>query len=211
MEDDDLTLFLNAIKGHPFEAVFFVTVFTGLRQGEVLGLTWDCVNFENNLLFINKQHSRDKITNKYQFSSLKNDKPRTIEVAPAVMEVLRQQKQRQEQWAKDYDGIWNNEKNLVFTTQTGRFLCNCTVCKHFKTIVRELGMDECRFHDLRHTYAVNSLKSGDDIKTVQGNLGHHTASFTLDTYGHVTAGMRHTSANHMEQYIHTVASHKGSE
>ena len=47
MEDDDLTRFLKEIKGNPYELVFFVTVFTGLRQGEILGLTWDCVNFEN--------------------------------------------------------------------------------------------------------------------------------------------------------------------
>ena len=58
-----------------------------------------------------------------------------------------------------------------------------------------------RFHDLRHTYAVASLRAGDDIKTVQGNLGHHTAAFTLDIYGHVTDQMKQDSATRMENYI----------
>ena len=56
-----------------------------------------------------------------------------------------------------------------------------------------------RFHDLRHTYAVNSLKAGDDIKTVQENLGHATASFALSTYAHATPGMKRESANRIEQ------------
>jgi site-specific recombinase XerD len=57
---------------------------------------------------------------------------------------------------------------------------------------------------MRHSYAVASLRSGDDVKTVQANLGHHTAAFTLDTYGHVTERMKQDSANHMEQFIKSV-------
>lgn len=60
------------------------------------------------------------------------------------------------------------------------------------------------YNDLRHTYAVNALQSGDDIKTVQDNLGHHTAAFTLDTYGHVTEKMKQDSADRMEQYIQSI-------
>ena len=61
-----------------------------------------------------------------------------------------------------------------------------------------------RFHDLRHTYAVLAIKSGDDIKTVQENLGHATAAFTLDVYGHVTAQMRQASAERMELFIQSI-------
>ena len=55
-----------------------------------------------------------------------------------------------------------------------------------------------------HTFAVNSLRAGDDIKTVQGNLGHATAAFTLDNYGHVTESMRRESAERMEIFIKNV-------
>lgn len=205
MEDDQLTAFLNAIKGHPYELVFFVTVFTGLREGEVLGLTWDCVNFQTGTLLINKQHGKIKGTREYAFSSLKNDKPRRIEAAPAVIKALQKQRQNQIAWRSACPELWNNQDNLVFTTEWGRYLCNYTVYKAFKKIVRDLGMEQVRFHDLRHTFAVNSLRAGDDIKTVQGNLGHHTASFTLDTYGHVTSEMLHASASRMEHFIKTVA------
>ncbi len=59
-------------------------------------------------------------------------------------------------------------------------------------------------NDLRHTYAVVSIQSGDDIKTVQENLGHATAAFTLDVYGHVTDKMKQESANWMERFIRSV-------
>ena len=61
-----------------------------------------------------------------------------------------------------------------------------------------------RFHDLRHSYAVAAIRSGDDIKTVQGNLGHATAAFTLDVYGHVTTRMKQESAARMEAFIREV-------
>lgn len=61
-----------------------------------------------------------------------------------------------------------------------------------------------RIHDLRHTYAVNSIRAGDDIKTVQSNLGHATAAFTLDIYGHFTDDMQCTSSQRMEKFIANV-------
>ena len=204
MEDEDLIRFLKEIKGNPYELVFFVTVFTGLRQGEILGLTWDCVNFEQNTLYINKQHGKVKGGQEYVFGSLKNDKPRLIVAADGVMDALREQKAWQRRWAELAGKAWNNADNLVFTTELGRYLSNQTVYLAFKKVVRALGMENIRFHDLRHTFAVNSLKAGDDIKTVQENLGHHTAAFTLDVYAHVTSGMKQASASRMEKYLQSV-------
>lgn len=204
LEDDELCAFLKEIRGDPYELVYFVTVFTGLRQGEVLGLTWDCVNFEKHTLLINKQHGKKKGTCEYCFSSLKNDLPRLIEAADGVMDALKKQQIRQQRWATRLKDGWEHSDNLVFTTETGRYLCNQTVYLAFKKVMRRLHLDATRFHDLRHTYAVNSLKSGDDIKTVQENLGHQTAAFTLDVYAHATSSMKHESANRMDQYIHNV-------
>ena len=66
-------------------------------------------------------------------------------------------------------------------------------------------MPTVRFHDLRHSYAAVSLKSGDDVKTVQENLGHATAAFTLDVYGHVTEKMKKDSADRMQAFIKSVS------
>ena len=76
--------------------------------------------------------------------------------------------------------------------------------RNFKEIVAAIGRPDARFHDLRHSYAVASLRSGDDIKTVQGNLGHATAAFTLDVYRHVTYQMQEASAGRMQAYINDI-------
>ena len=67
-----------------------------------------------------------------------------------------------------------------------------------------MGCPDTRFHDLRHSYAVAAIRAGDDIKTVQGNLGHATAAFTLDVYGHVTDQMKQASAKRMDTFIKSV-------
>ena len=88
-----------------------------------------------------------------------------------------------------------------------QFLSAPSLCSQTPTlcaIVRTIGTPATRFHDLRHTFAVASIKSGDDIKTVQSNLGHATAAFTLDVYGHFTDDMRSVSAQRMEGFITNV-------
>ena len=94
-----------------------------------------------------------------------------------------------------------NSFNLIFTYPDGSYIPPQTVLKHFKKAVNKIGRPDARFHDLRHTYAVMSLQEGDDIKTVQENLGHATAAFTLDVYGHVSEKMKQDSADRMERVI----------
>ena len=95
--------------------------------------------------------------------------------------------------------------DLVFRNEVGDRLSYRTVYDCFKRVVARIGIPNARFHDLRHTYAVASIKSGDDIKTLQSNLGHSTAAFTLDVYGHITEQMRCDSADRMERFIQSVS------
>ncbi|MBQ8288025.1 MAG: tyrosine-type recombinase/integrase [Clostridia bacterium] len=99
---------------------------------------------------------------------------------------------------------WQNEMNLVFTYPDDSYIPMQTVLKRFKRIAAKIGRPDARFHDLRHTYAVMSLQEGDDVKTVQQNLGHATASFTLDVYGHVSEKMKQESAARMDRFIRKV-------
>ena len=78
----------------------------------------------------------------------------------------------------------------------------------YKKIAARIGAPDSRVHDLRHTFAVISLQNKDDVKTVQENLGHATASFTLDVYGHVSERMRQESADRMQEYIQSVIGKK---
>lgn len=206
LDEAQVTAFLQAIQGHPHEYLYKITLFTGLREGEVLGLTWDCLDFEHGTLTIKQQLRREqKKGGKYYFSPPKNSKTRVLSLAPSVVQLFRQQKWKQNRMRVEADILWT-ENNLVFSNQTGGFLSYRTVYDCFKRIVEKLGVPSARFHDLRHTYSVMAIKSGDDIKTLQENLGHATAAFTLDVYGHVTAQMKRASADRMEAFIQSVSS-----
>jgi integrase len=165
---------------------------------------WDCVDLENGTMRIDKQLKKEqKKGGSYYLSSPKNDKPRTLTIAPWVVTLLKTHRAKQAESRLKAGSLWN-DKGLVFPSELGDYLSYRTVYDSFKRIVTKLGYPSIRFHDLRHTYAVASLCSGDDIKTVQENLGHATAAFTLDVYGHVTKQMKHDSAQRMEGYIKRV-------
>ncbi len=206
MDAEKIEAFLKAIKGNKYELLYQITLFTGMRQGEVLGLTWDCVDFTHSTLYVNKQLQKTKkVGGDYALVSTKNSRARVISTASSVMTLLKRQRSLQAQAQLLAGSEWDNKWGLVFTNELGGHLTHFTVYKHFKEAVTSIGLEEERFHDLRHSYAVAAIESGDDIKTVQSNLGHASASFTLDVYGHVSQKMRQQSAERMEEFIRKVS------
>ena len=204
LDEEQSKAFLKAIQGHRYEMLYTVTLFTGMREGEALGLMWECVDFKKGTILINKQMQREKKKNgQYLLVPTKNGKSRTITPAPWVLKLLRTQRAKQAEQQLRAGPIWE-DSGLVFTNELGHHLAIHTVYKDFKQIAASIGCPDARLHDLRHSYAVAAIRSGDDIKTVQDNLGHATAAFTLDVYGHVTDQMKRESAARMESYIKDV-------
>ena len=202
LDDKDIGRFLEAVKGSKYETILKVTLFTGMREAEACGLTWDEVDFKEGILNIKHQLQYVKGGGGvYELIPTKNSQARTIRPAPTVMTWLYEQKKLQFEQRQEAREAWKNDMNLVFTHEDGMHLCHLTVYKHFKSIASKIGCPDARFHDLRHSFAVQSLKNGDDLKTVQSNLGHATASFTLQVYGHVTESMQKESSDRMEAFI----------
>ena len=204
LTDQQTAQLLNLLKGSKYEIPLTVDLFTGLREGELLGLIWDCVDFEKGTILVNKQLRRSQRKGgTYYFSPPKNNKSRTITPAPYVMKLLQAQKVQQAEQRLMAGPAWE-DSGLVFTNEFGRYISYRAIFDSFKRIVKRIGLSDARIHDLRHTYAVNCIRAGDDIKTVQSNLGHATAAFTLDVYGHFTDDMRSVSAQRMEGFITNV-------
>ena len=192
-------------SNNPHEYLYQITIFTGLRQGELLGLTWDCLNMERGTLLVKQQLRREQQKGgQYYFSTTKNSRSRVLTLAPSVVRLFHLQKIKQNGMRTKAGELWQ-ETGLIFTNEVGSRLSYRTAYDCFKRVVAKIGAPDTRFHDLRHTYAVMAIQSGDDIKTVQENLGHATASFTLDVYGHVTAQMKQASADRMEKFIQIVS------
>ncbi|MBQ3542142.1 MAG: site-specific integrase [Oscillospiraceae bacterium] len=204
LDEDMITAFLKAIQGHQFGDLFTVTLFTGMREGEALGLLWDCVDLTKGTITVDKQLQLIRGSGgQYQMVPTKNSKCRSITLAASVVKVLRDVKRKQLENRLRYGPLWE-DSGFVFTDELGHHLSASSVYKSFKKVMEQIGSPETRFHDLRHSYAVASIRSGNDIKTVQENLGHATAAFTLDVYGHVTEKMKQESAAQLDQFIKAV-------
>lgn len=194
--------FIQAVEGEPFRRLFLIALFTGMREGEILGLCWNHVDFEAGSITISQQMQLHK--GEYIITTPKNSKSRVISPAPFVMQLLKEERTEQAKAQLKAGAAWQNRQGFVFTNSLGEHRKRQTVYKHFKKVVESIGLPPVRFHDLRHSYAVASIRAGDDVKTVSENLGHASVSFTLDIYGHVTEDMRKTSADKMQNYINSL-------
>lgn len=217
---EDKTIdFLKAIQKDKYEKVYFMGMFTGMRQSELLGLTWDCIDWNNNIITVKQQLIRNKKSQydkskanseRYRMIRVKNNKTRYICVENEIMNILRSRYQEQMIDKERACDLWKEPfPNLVFENEFGKNLAHATVRKHFKKIVAEIGLPEERFHNMRHNYTVIAIESGDDVNTVQQNLGHATSNFTLKVYDHVTAKRKTESAKRMDNHIKNLKEQMG--
>ena len=213
LDDAQIAAFYKAAADDEYCYLLRLIPFTGLREAEAMGLTWDCVDFEAGTLKINKQLvKRPNAAGGFTLAETKNSKIRVIKAADMVMQQLKQRERQQIEERFKAGELWQGWQDdeerktaLVFTTATGSNLSPQTVYNHCKKVLEKIGAGDRCVHDLPHTFAVLSLQNGDDVKTVQGNLGHATAAFTLDVYGHVSERMKEDSAARMQQYMKNMA------
>ena len=188
------------------EVVYAICLFCGLREGEALGLSWDCVDFENRQITIRQQLIKGKAAgSQYQLQdSPKNGRSRVIDCPQIALSFLKQERARQAEnhlKALQFGETWENPWHLVFTDSHGKNFQTITFYRRFKRIAESIGRPDLRPHDLRHSAATIALAAGADLKSVQSLLGHATASFTLSTYAHATEDMKRDTANRMQTYF----------
>jgi integrase len=178
--DNQLETFLEAIKGHEYWCDFFyVEVMTGLRRGEICGLRWQDINFEENKLQVKRSVSVKKGGGVSIGETKTETGVRCIQMPPSVAELLKSKKQTAiTEWV--FPHFLHPEQPIS----------PASAYRKLKVILKNAELPLIRFHDLRHTFATHATQGGVDPKTLSGILGHTNASFTLDTYTHVTTDMQ---------------------
>jgi len=202
LTDEEIPKFLEAIDNSPMRNAYALCLFTGLREGECLGLSWGQVDFQRGKITISQQLQKSKKAGGeyYIAPSTKSGKPRTIEPPTIAFNYLEAERVRQIENRLKAGPTWNNPDDLVFTNETGGHLTHYTFYRHFKKIAASIGRPDARPHDLRHTAATVAIASGADIKSVQDMLGHATASFTLNVYAHTSEQMIRDTADRVQGY-----------
>lgn len=204
LDTNELKAFLDEIAGKPFESLFKVAVFTGMRRSELLGLKWQDIDFKTGKIEIVRQRKCERTEagkNITVFDTLKNGKTREIFCPDFVLRELKAEKVKQAENKLKFGEAFSNEDGLVFVDEIGKPLSHSTVYHALKARAEAIGKPELKLHSLRHTFATLNLALGSNVKTVSESLGHATVSFTLDVYGHSTDELKQAMASSLQGFI----------
>lgn len=180
LNENQLDIFMEAIKEDELWHDFFYTeITTGLRRGELCGLKWCDFNEEKGQLKVERSVSSGT-GGKIIIGEPKTEKGnRIILLPPSTAKMLAERKKEiKSEWI--FPNFFDYNKPILPST----------AYQKLKSILKKAGLPNIRFHDLRHTFATHALTNGVDARTLSGILGHTNASFTLDTYTHVTDDMK---------------------
>lgn len=184
----------NACFSHFWGIAVLLTLYTGMRKGEVLGLTWNNIDFDNSRLYVTQQLTRIKDYSKdakakTMLGIIEDTKTKTskriIYIAPVIMEELKKHKEQQEREKHKWDKAYKN-LNMVFCREDGQYIDPGTFRDFYIRTLKKAQIEPKTFHALRHTFATRALESNANIKTVSEILGHASIQITLDTYSHVS-------------------------
>lgn len=195
----ELERFLRAARLHPYYAAFHLAASTGLRRGEILGLRWCDVDFENALLQVVQTVilvQADVLIDTPKSPASR----RRIDLDRRTVEVLREHLAQVERTRGCGAGALKETGELVFTRNGGP-VHPALFSYWFQRQVELAGVRRIRFHDLRHTHATLALQVGVHPKVVSERLGHSSITITLDTYSHVLPSMQRDAAERVASLI----------
>lgn len=203
---EQLKKLLVTLHGHKWEALFSLALATGLRRGEILGLKWQDINFLTGKLQVRRILSRvpTKTENRehvYVEAEPKTQKSRrNVTVASFALDVLREHRVHQLEAKLKAGELWQ-EHDYVFCTSLGTHLGPNHVVEELKKLLKQAGLPDIRFHDLRHSAATLLLSLGVHPKVVQELLGHTQISMTMDIYSHVLPDMQEDAINRLHDAL----------
>ena len=151
-----------------------ICLYTGLRIGELLSLTWEDIDFEKGLLNVNKEAYRLKQNGEWHTII---DTPKTkssIRIIPIPKQLLNKLKQLHKKSKFDY--IVSTNKNGVVGTRSYQ--------RTYELILKKLNIPYKNFHSLRHTFATRAVELGIDVKSLAEIMGHKNPTVTLQRYTH---------------------------
>lgn len=169
-----------------FYPLLFTALFTGMRQGELMGLTWNSINWITRKITVDKNFTHGRV------GTTKTGKVRKVDMSLELVKVLKE-------WRL---ACPKGEHNLVFPNGDGGYQdANNMIKRRFKPALNRAGIDSLRFHDLRHTYASLLLANGAPMKYVQHQLGHSSIKMTMDLYTHLLPEVNEQCVNLLDNIV----------
>ncbi|MGP3687406.1 tyrosine-type recombinase/integrase [Streptomyces sp. IBSNAI002] len=204
LDAGEARILLKTAKPHRLYALWLLLVSTGLRRGEVLGLTWGDVDLTAGQLRVRRNLQR--IKRELLFGTPKTARSiRTVSLPKRCVDALKAHRAQQEKERKVAGEKWkpldHQPSGLIFTTSTGRATDPRSLNRMLTLLCTKAKVRRVRVHDLRHTCASLLLAQGVDARTIMETLGHSTITMTLDTYAHVMQTTLRAAADRMDDAL----------
>ena len=181
------------IQENPTELGIFISLYTGLRIGEICALAWDDIDYHRRVIKVNHTIARVKNAEDSQSSTLVVDTPKT---KASIREIP----------ISDYlaDALTKSQSNSTsryVVSQTCGFVSPRTYDYRYHRIIASAGIPNTNYHVLRHTFATRCIEAGVDIKSLSEILGHANVAITLNTYVHSSIDMKRTQLEKLYAFV----------
>jgi len=205
LSQEDQDKFIAELLKEKLGMAFLLDIFTGLRRGELLGLKWEDVDFNEKQITIKRSLQRVKKDGggtELKFEELKTDKSyRTIPIPQVIFDDLIKYQEKQQYEKEIAKKVYENKYNLIFCSSVGTPIEPRNFNRLFDKILKNAKINHINLHALRHTYATRLFEMNEHPKTVQELLGHAKVGTTIDTYTHVAMEQKQLTVNRLNLSI----------
>ena len=187
---DEVKELLEKAKEDTIYIPIVLAVYCGLRRSEALGLSWSNIDFENDKIFIGQKVlevvREGKMVQVVSDEMKTESSRRSFKMIPEVKEILLEHRQRQADFQKQFRKAYSKKHlDMVCVNPLGELIKPSYITAHFPKLLKQYGMRDIRFHDLRHTCASLLVSLDVNMKVIQRYLGHSNMSTTANIYSHI--------------------------
>lgn len=187
-----------------YKAAVMLTLYTGLRRGELCGLEWEDINLDEGIVCINKSVLYTAAKGIYEDGTKTKSSNRAINIPDDMIKLLRRYKAEQTERRLSMGDAWQNS-GKVFTAENGGYIHPDTLTAWFKSFIRRHSLPDIHFHSLRHTAATLLIAEGVDVATVSKRLGHADKTTTLNIYTHAVKSADKAAADKLQSLFRNSA------